>query len=152
MAVRWLDDSEQQTWRAFIFAQRMLFEQLDRELQRDAGMPHAYYILLAVLSEQPGRRLRMSELAEILGSSRSRTSHAVARLEEWGWIERVADPSDGRGQVAQLTPKGYAAVDAAAPGHVEGVRKHLFDQLTPTQVRQLRRISESIVAHLNSMD
>lgn len=152
MAVRWLDDSEQQTWRAFIFAQRMLFEQLDRELQRDAGMPHAYYILLAVLSEQPERRLRMSELAEILGSSRSRISHAVARLEEWGWIERVSDPSDGRGQVAQLTPKGLATVEAAAPGHVEGVRTHLFDQLTPTQVRQLRRISEAIVTHLNSMD
>jgi DNA-binding MarR family transcriptional regulator len=152
VTVRWLDDSEQQTWRAFIWAQRMLFEQLDRELQRDAGMPHAYYMILVVLSEHPSRSLRMSELAEALGSSRSRLSHAVARLEEWDWIRRVSDPSDGRGQVAQLTDKGHAAISAAAPGHVEGVRRHLFDQLTPTQVAQLRRISESIVQHLKSLD
>jgi DNA-binding MarR family transcriptional regulator len=151
-AVRWLDESQQQTWRAFIYAQKMLFDQLDRELQRDAGMPHAYYMILVVLSEHPARELRMSDLAEALGSSRSRLSHAVARLEEWDWVRRVSAPSDKRGQVAQLTEKGYAAISAAAPGHVEGVRRHLFDQLTPAQVTQLRRISEAIVEHLKSLD
>ncbi|HEY0698098.1 MAG TPA: MarR family transcriptional regulator [Micromonospora sp.] len=145
---RWLDADEQQTWRAFLDATRALMQTLDRELQRDAGMPHAYYEILVRLSETPGRRLRMTELAEVTGSSRSRLSHAVARLEESGWVHREECPSDRRGQVAVLTDDGYAALAAAAPGHVEGVRRHLFDPLSPAQVDQLRRISEALVDHL----
>ncbi|HEY0700749.1 MAG TPA: MarR family transcriptional regulator, partial [Micromonospora sp.] len=103
---------------------------------------------LVRLSETPGRRLRMTELAEVTGSSRSRLSHAVARLEESGWVRREECPSDRRGQVAVLTDAGYAALAAAAPGHVEGVRRHLFDPLSPAQVDQLRRISEALVDHL----
>ena len=81
---RWLDDDEQQTWRAFLGANRLVFEQLDRELQRDSGIPHAYYEILVRLSEAPDRALRMSALADRSQSSRSRLSHAVARLEENG--------------------------------------------------------------------
>src|SRR4051812_38104568 len=82
---RWLDAEEQRAWRAFIEAARLLLDQLDRELQRDAGMPHAYYEILVRLSEQADRALRMSELADRSQSSRSRVSHAIARLEEKGW-------------------------------------------------------------------
>lgn len=145
---RWLDHDEQQTWRAFLAASRALTDTLDRELQRDAGMPHAYYEILVRLSEVPGRRVRMSELADLTGSSRSRLSHAVARLETAGWVRREECPTDRRGQIAVLTDAGFAALAAAAPGHVEGVRRHLFDALSPAQVDQLRRISETLVAHL----
>ncbi|MEU4383240.1 MarR family transcriptional regulator [Micromonospora echinofusca] len=145
---RWLDPDEQRTWRAYLTASRALMEALDRELQRDAGMPHAYYEILVRLSEAPQRRLRMSELAQVSGSSRSRLSHAVARLEAEGWVRREECPTDRRGQIAVLTDEGFATLAAAAPGHVEGVRRHLFDALTPTQVDQLRRISETLAAHL----
>lgn len=145
---RWLDPDEQRTWRAFLAATRGLMETLDRELQRDAGMPHAYYEILVRLSEAPERRLRMSELADVTGSSRNRLSHAVARLEDAGWVRREDCPTDRRGQIAHLTDAGFATLAAAAPGHVEGVRRHLFDALTPAQVTQLRRISETLVDHL----
>ncbi|GLY21435.1 MarR family transcriptional regulator [Micromonospora sp. NBRC 101691] len=145
---RWLDPDEQRTWRAFLAASRALMEALDRELQHDAGMPHAYYEILVRLSEAPGRELRMTDLALASGSSRSRLSHAVTRLEAAGWVRRRDCPTDRRGQFAVLTDAGFAALAAAAPGHVEGVRRHLFDALSPAQVDQLRRISESLVDHL----
>ncbi|MFG1913296.1 MarR family winged helix-turn-helix transcriptional regulator [Micromonospora sp. NPDC048935] len=145
---RWLDPDEQRTWRAYLAASRMLMDTLDRELQREAGMPHAYYEILVRLSEAPGRQLRMSELAQAAGSSRSRLSHAVARLEAAGWVRREECPTDRRGQIALLTDEGFATLAAAAPGHVEGVRRHLFDALSPAQVDQLRRISETLADHL----
>ncbi|MET7749339.1 MarR family transcriptional regulator [Micromonospora sp. NPDC005367] len=145
---RWLTPDEQRTWRAFLAASRGVMDALDRELQRDAGMPHAYYEILVRLSEAPERRMRMSELAEQTGSSRSRLSHAVARLEAAGWVRREDCPADRRGQVAHLTEAGFETLAAAAPGHVEGVRRHLFDALSPAQVDQLRGISETLAAHL----
>jgi DNA-binding MarR family transcriptional regulator len=145
---RWLTDGEQRAWRAYLEASRRLLDTLDRELQRDAGMPHAYYEILVRLSEAAGRTLRMSDLADATGSSRSRLSHAVARLEEAGWVTRHSCPTDRRGQLAVLTDGGYAALTAAAPGHVEGVRRHFLDPLTPAQVRQLGEISEALAAHL----
>ncbi|MGC4794000.1 MarR family winged helix-turn-helix transcriptional regulator [Micromonospora saelicesensis] len=145
---RWLDPDEQRTWRAYLTASRVLMDTLDRELQREAGMPHAYYEILVQLSEAPGRQLRMSQLAQAAGSSRSRLSHAVARLEAAGWVRREDCPTDRRGQIALLTDEGFATLAAAAPGHVEGVRRHLFDALSPAQVDQLRRISETLADHL----
>ncbi|MFV2013348.1 MULTISPECIES: MarR family winged helix-turn-helix transcriptional regulator [unclassified Micromonospora] len=82
------------------------------------------------------------------GSSRSRLSHAVSRLEQLGWVRREECPTDRRGQFAVLTEPGSTALTAAAPGHVDAVRRHLFDQLTPEQVDQLRIISEALVKHL----
>src|SRR2546423_3092249 len=105
---RWLDDDEQHAWRAFLSTAQLLLDQLDRELQREAGMPHAYYEILVVLSEAPDRTLRMSDLAAVTRSSRSRLSHAVARLEERGWVRRTACDTDKRGQFAVLTDEGFA--------------------------------------------
>lgn len=144
MTVRWLDDGEQATWRAFLAATRLLMDLLDRELQAGAGMPHSYYEILVRLSEAPGRSMRMSELAERCQSSRSRLSHAVGRLEEAGWVRRETVETDRRGAVAVLTPAGRAALEAAAPIHVEGVRRHLFDRLTPAQVVALGEISRTL--------
>ena len=145
---RWLDDDEQRTWRAFLTAERLLFERLERQLQRDAGLPHAYYEILVRLSEAPDRTLRMSQLADSSLSSRSRLSHAVARLEEAGLVRRRACEDDRRGAFAELTAEGKARLEQAAPGHVEAVRVHLFDQLTPEQQKALREISDALVAHL----
>ena len=141
---RWLSEDEQGTWRAFLSAMRLLTDQLDRELQHDANIPHTYYEILVALSEAPGRRLRMNQLAEVCQSSRSRLSHAVNRLEEAGWVRREACPTDKRGALAVMTDDGFAAIEAAAPGHVEGVRRHVFDVLTPEQIRQLGEISAAI--------
>jgi len=147
---RWLSPAEQQVWRSYLAATQLLTERLDQELQRDSGMPHTYYEVLVRLSEVPDRRLRMSELADRSLSSRSRLSHAVARLEEVGWVRREAFAGDRRGQIAVLTDAGFAALAAAAHGHVECVRTSLFDPLTPEQVRQLGEICTAIADHLRS--
>jgi DNA-binding MarR family transcriptional regulator len=126
----------------------MLFERLDQELTRDSGMPHTYYEVLVRLSEVPERQLRMSELADRSMSSRSRLSHAVARLEENGWVRRETCSTDRRGQLAVLTDAGFAALAAAAPGHVDGVRTHLFDGLTPEQVQRFGEICAAIADRL----
>ena len=139
-----MSDDEQCTWRAFLAAIRLLTDELDRELQRDASMPHTYYEILVALSEAPCRTLRMSQLAERCQSSRSRLSHAVSRLEEAGWVRREACATDKRGALAILTDEGFAALAAAAPGHVEAVRRALFDVLTPEQVVQLAEISAAV--------
>lgn len=143
---RWLGVEEQRTWRLFLAASRAVFEELDRQLQRDSGMPLAYYEILVGLSEVPDWTLRMSELAERVHASPSRLSHAVARLEEKGWVQRVDCPTDRRGQNAVLADEGFAVLAAAAPGHVEAVRGLLFDALTAEQVDQLRAISEAILS------
>jgi len=144
----WLDDDEQQTWRAFLAATQLLHQQVEHDLQEDAGIPHSYYEVLVRLSEAPERTMRMSDLADSSQSSRSRLSHAVARLEELGWVRRESCPTDRRGSFAVLTDEGFAALDAAAHGHVRSVRRHLFDRLTPAQVAQLRKICDALVAHL----
>lgn len=142
--VRWLTDDEQRIWRLFMNAVRDFNAHLDRQLRRDSGMPVAYYEILVHLSEAPGRRLRMSELADLARSSRSRLSHAVAALEKGGYVSRCATDVDRRGSVAQLTDAGFAVLEAAAPGHVTEVRKHLFDVLTPEQQRMLSEISRAV--------
>ena len=147
---RWLSASEQKAWRAYLEATTLLFDALDRQLQRDAGIPHAYYEILVRLSEAECRSMRMSELADATRSSRSRLSHAVARLEERGWLERVDCATDKRGQVAVLSDAGYAALVDAAPGHVEAVRKHMIDQLSAEQISQLEQIGASIVTGLET--
>jgi DNA-binding MarR family transcriptional regulator len=141
---RWLDEQEHHAWRSYLAATRLLGSQLDRELQRDSGIPHTYYEILVRLSEAPERRLRMSDLADASESSRSRLSHAVARLVTTGWVSRESCPTDRRGAFAILTDAGFQALADAAPAHVESVRKHLFDRLTREQVIQLGQISDAI--------
>jgi DNA-binding MarR family transcriptional regulator len=146
---RWLDADEQRAWRAWLYSTQLLMDRLDRELTHETGIPHGYYEILVALSETPERMMRMSELAERCLSSRSRLSHAVSRLEERGWVRRQVCEDDGRGQLAVLTDEGFAALEAAAPVHVEGVRTHLFDQLTPEQVQHMRDVGEAVLRHLD---
>jgi DNA-binding MarR family transcriptional regulator len=146
--VRWLAAQEQRAWRAYLESSKVLFDALDRQLQRDANMPHAYYEILVRLSEADGRGMRMSELADITLSSRSRLSHAVARLEERGWVVREECPTDRRGQIATLTDDGFAVLTAAAPGHVAAVREYVIDHLSTEQLAQLTAIGEAIISRV----
>jgi DNA-binding MarR family transcriptional regulator len=149
---KWLDDEEQRTWRAFLSATRLLWAQLDRELQAEAAMPNSYYAILVLLSEAPRRALRMSDLADATQSSPSRMSHAIGRLEKAGWVRRESCPNDRRGWYAVLTDEGMATLEAAAPKHLVSVRAHLFDQLSREQLGQLRQISERLLSHLSSVE
>jgi len=150
MATRWLTPEEQQAWRAYLEATTLLFDALDRQLQRDSGIPHGYYEILVRLSEADGRTMRMSELADATRSSRSRLSHAVARLEDRGWVQRRECDTDRRGQLAVLTDGGFAALEAAAPGHVAAVREHMIDRLSPEQLAALHGIGNAIVDGLEA--
>ncbi|KNB50262.1 MarR family winged helix-turn-helix transcriptional regulator [Streptomyces caatingaensis] len=145
---RWLSAGEQAAWQAYLHATTLLEDHLDRQLQRDAGMPHIYYALLVQLSEAPRRRMRMTELAQQTKITRSRLSHAVARLEKNGWVRREDCPSDKRGQLAVLTDEGFAVLERTAPGHVAAVRAAIFDRLTPEQVTELGEICGTIAAGL----
>ncbi|MEU5521313.1 MarR family winged helix-turn-helix transcriptional regulator [Streptomyces sp. NPDC093250] len=145
---RWLTDEEQRVWRAYIEAATLLEDHLDRQLQRDAGMPHVYYGLLVRLAEAPDRRLRMTELARSAKITRSRLSHAVARLEKNGWVRREDCPSDKRGQFAVLTEEGRKVLHRHAPGHVDAVRQAVFDRLTPEQQKSLGEIMRIIAEGL----
>ncbi|MEU5219563.1 MarR family transcriptional regulator [Streptomyces sp. NPDC020807] len=145
---RWLSDDEQHVWRAYLHATTLLDDHLDRQLQRDAGMPHVYYGLLVQLSQAPGLRLRMTELAQHAKITRSRLSHAVARLEKNGWVRREDCPTDRRGQYAQLTDEGVEVMRRTAPGHVSAVRQALFDRLSPEQVGQLGAIMRTVAEGL----
>ncbi|TDD57441.1 MarR family transcriptional regulator [Kribbella antibiotica] len=141
---RWLNKKEQQAWRAFIAAQRVVNSRIEQQLQRDAGIPHTYYEILVRLSDATDGRLRMSELAVATLGSRSRLSHAVNRLEQNGWVRREGIESDRRGQVAIITDAGREKLVEAAPGHVEEVRSAIFDALTPEQVDQLFAIGTAL--------
>jgi len=145
---RWLSDSEQETWRAFLRASRLLEVALDAQMQQEQQMPTAHYLILAMLSEADGRQLRMRDLAASTQSSRSRLTHAVDRLEQRGLVERHSCPDDRRGQVAVLTVAGWRVVAKAAPLHVDRVRQVVFDVLSPDEVVALGRISERIAGAL----
>ena len=148
---RWLTPDELTAWRAYLFAGLLLDEALDRQLQRDAGMPHTYYWILVTLADAPDRTLRMSDLARRLRFSQSRLTHAVTSMERRGWIRRERCPSDGRGFLAVLTPEGVRVLEESAPGHVEEVRARVFDRLTPGQVDQLREICQVILDGLDPL-
>jgi DNA-binding MarR family transcriptional regulator len=149
VADRWLDDQQQRTWRAWLTVAELLPRALDAQLQRDAGISHAAYVVLAMLSESPDRSRRMSDLARRANQSQSRLSHTVARLEERGWVERRRSAEDGRGNVAVLTDAGWDVVRSVAPGHVDAVRSALFDPLAPGDTEALCTALERVVARLD---
>jgi DNA-binding MarR family transcriptional regulator len=147
-----LTGTEEQAWRDFLWSTRLLFEALDRQLQRDSGMPHTYYTILAALAETPQRTLAMGTLARTVRASPSRLSHAVARMEADGWIRRTPDPTHRRRTLAHLTDVGADVLLAATPGHVATVRRCLFDRLTSEQVNQLQQACGAVRVGLEADD
>jgi DNA-binding MarR family transcriptional regulator len=149
VAQQWLDDQQQRTWRAWLSMAELLPRVLDAQLQRDAGISHAAYVVLAMLSESPTRSRRMSDLARRANQSQSRLSHTVARLEERGWVRRERAADDGRGNLAVLTDTGWEVVQQVAPGHVDAVRTAVFEPLTDEQTRALGEVLETLVERLD---
>jgi DNA-binding MarR family transcriptional regulator len=146
---RWLNEDDRQAWIPFVSMLWWLPAALDDQLQRDSGLSHFEYSILAALSGADAATLRMSELAIYANGSLSRLSRGVARLERRGWATRKPDPADGRYTLATLTGTGRAVLVQAAPGHVEAVNRLVFDVLTKTQTRQLGIIAARI---LNAID
>ncbi|WP_250002816.1 MarR family winged helix-turn-helix transcriptional regulator [Actinoplanes sp. M2I2] len=142
---RWLTDEQQQSWREMIGLLIRLPAALDTQMQRDAGISHFEYQVMAGLSMSPERTLRMSVLAAFAEGSLSRLSQVVAKLEKRGWIRRIPDPADGRYTLAILTDDGWDKVVAAAPGHAAEVQRLVFDPLTKGQQRQVGEIGRRIL-------
>ena len=134
---RWLSEEEGNAWHHFVQAYHLLERQIEQQLQRDAGLSHAQYNVLVVLSEQPGNRLRMTELARRVVVSKSSLTYQIGKLEKAGLVRREPHESDERGILAVLTDAGKDLLQTAAPGHVTTVREYLIDLFTPSQLAQL---------------
>jgi DNA-binding MarR family transcriptional regulator len=147
----WLTADQLAAWRGFIKLLRRLPAALEWQLQRDSQLSFTEYSVLAILSDQPGRRMRMSELAAMVDSELSRLSHMVSRLEKRGFLCREPDPGNGRYTHAILTDTGYAYLEGAAPGHVRRVRELFIDALGPEELQTLRRYSATVIARIDSM-
>ncbi len=150
METQWLDDSERAAWLRLIAVVELLPGVLDSQLRAEQGMSHFEYFVLAMLSEAPERTLRMTSLAQRTNATLPRLSHVVRRLEGRGLVVRFPCPEDGRATNAQLTDAGWDAVVAAAPGHVDAVRRHVLDPLTGEQLEQLRSIGDALLTRLDT--
>jgi DNA-binding MarR family transcriptional regulator len=145
---RWLDDRQQQVWRRLIAVVLTLPSALEQQLQRDAGLSHFEYWVMALLSEAPERRLKLSHLGAQSNASLSRLSHVVTRLQRRGWVSREPCPDDARATYAVLTDAGYDKVVATAPGHVERVRSLVFDGLDDATAEALARACDGMLARI----
>jgi DNA-binding MarR family transcriptional regulator len=147
-ATRWLSQDEEAAWRALHGVIVTLPWALECQLQRDAGLSFLEYYVLARLSEEPDRTLRMSVLADLTHSSLSRLSHLAKRLEARGLVRREPDPTDGRFTNAILTDEGHAKLVESAPGHVGTVRELVIDALGPDELQQLHDASRRLLTRI----
>lgn len=143
---RWLDPNEAAAWRAYINGSQRLLGTLNRELTAAHGLSLHDYRILVELSESPGGALRMSELADGIVSSRSRLTHQVRRLEDTDHVRREECPDDGRGVLAVITPHGRAVLERIAPFHLESVRRHFVDHLSPAEQQVLADVFSRVDA------
>lgn len=147
-ATRWLDESQQRAWRAFLLGYTLLQDRLDDDLRRTFQISLTEYEILVRLSERPGRSMRMAQLADALAHSRSRVTHTIDRMQKSGFVERAASPEDGRGVVATMTDKGMALLEEAAHVHVNGVRANLVDLASPEDFEAVGRVMNAVADHL----
>jgi DNA-binding MarR family transcriptional regulator len=145
---RWLDDDQQQAWRAWVEMNAQLTARLNRDLQATSGLSLADYEVLVALTDAPDRRLRMFELTAALQWEKSRLSKQITRMETRGLVARSDCPEDRRGAHVELTDAGLAAIEAAAPGHVELVQRLVFDGLDGEQVQALGTFATTVVERL----
>jgi DNA-binding MarR family transcriptional regulator len=146
----WLSDEEQQAWRATVHLSQLLMRQLDRDLNAYGLSGHDYEILVE-LSEAPGNRMRMTDLADATSQSRSRLSHQISRMEARSLVRREECEGDKRGTWAVLTIQGRATIERVAPSHVDNVRRHFIDRLTPRQLDEVTEAFQPIVDYLRKI-
>lgn len=146
---RWLDEREERAWRALQFMQMRLEAELARQLAEDSGLSYPDYLVLIALTDHPQGRLRLFELGETLGWEKSRLSHHVARMAGRGLVKKEKCDSDRRGSFVAVTGKGREEIAAAAPGHVEAVRRMFVDVLTAEQLDVIANAAEAVLAHLD---
>ncbi|MFJ3965433.1 MarR family winged helix-turn-helix transcriptional regulator [Streptomyces sp. NPDC090036] len=147
---RWLTESEQDAWYAWRRMFPLVNAEIARDLNQDSGLSEADYDVLSVLGSTDGHRMRISALAELMRWSRSRLSHQLTRMEQRGIVRREEVASDGRGAQVVLTTAGITMITQAAPLHVESVRRHLIDVLTPQQLRTLAEVGEVLRERLGA--
>jgi DNA-binding MarR family transcriptional regulator len=149
-AVKWLTAAEVQSWLSVVRLMSWLPWSIDQQLRRDSNLSMVEYQVLAMLSNSPGRTMRMSSLAEVTNASLSRLSHLFKRLEARGLVRREPDPDDGRFTNGILTEKGFETLAGAAPRHVAHVRSLVIDALSPEQLRRLGRDADRIMARIDT--
>ena len=145
---RWLTAEEQRAWRGLLRMTSQLNARMNRQLLQDYGISLADYEVLVALSEAPAGRLRVFEVADTLSWEQSRGSHQLARMQRRGLITREDCASDARGAFAVLTEAGRAAIEQAAPAHVETVRQLVFDGLTQDQLTTLTEVTSRVLDRL----
>ena len=150
--VKWLTAAELDSWLSLVRLMTWLPWSIDQQLQRDSNLGMVEYQVMAMLSQSPERRMRMSSLAEVTNASLSRLSHLVKRLEERGLVRREPDPADGRFTHAILTDQGFQTLAAAAPGHVAHVRSLVIDVLSPEQLRRLGQAADRIMSRIDTSE
>ena len=147
--VRWLDEHEERAWRALQFMQLRLEGELARQLAADSGLSYPDYVVLVALTDRPDGRLRLFELAAVLGWEKSRASHHVGRMVERGLVTKERCDEDRRGFYVVLTARGRREIEAAAPGHVSAVRRLFVDRLTRRQLDAIADAAEAVLAALD---
>lgn len=145
---RWLSPAETRAWRGYLRMRALLDLQISRDLSRDSGLSYADYQVLAVLSESPEQQVRLVALADRMLWSKSRLAHHLGRMEHRGLVRRQDHPTNSRASVVVLTSGGLSAIEAAAPRHVESVRRHFVDLLSDEQIAALGDATEAVVEHL----
>jgi DNA-binding MarR family transcriptional regulator len=148
--VRWLTAREERVWRRWQTLNARLSATLHRELQDDAGLSMPDYEVLVHLTDSREGRIRVTDLARLLQWERSRVSHHVTRMESRHLVHRAECAEDGRGAFIVITPQGRAAIEQAAPGHVNTVRRLIFDALSPEEIDALATVIDKALAQLNN--
>lgn len=143
---RLLSEAQMRAWRAFLGASTLVSARLNHELDEAAAISMYEYEILVRLFESEAGRVRMSQLADQVSYSRSRLTHTVGRLERAGYVLRSSCPNDRRGVYAHLTKAGYEFLAQTAPIHLDGVRRHLIDRFTPSELATLTELLEKITA------
>lgn len=146
----WLDEREERAWRALQLMQMRLEGELARQLAADSGLSYPDYVVLVALTDTPDGRLRLFELAEVLGWERSRLSHHIARMSGRGLVRKEPCESDRRGAFVVLTAQGRREIEAAAPGHAAAVRRLFVDRLTAAQLDAVGDAAETVLAALEA--
>ena len=142
----WLNERELRAWRSLQFMQMRLEGELARQLTTESELSYPDYVVLVAVTDRPDGRMRLFELAEVLGWEKSRLSHHLSRMVERGLVKKEKCATDRRGAYVVVTKRGRSSLEAAAPGHVATVRRLFVDRLTPAQLDAVGEAAAIVLA------